>query len=66
MLARDLLRQRQAQAAAFGAAAHQRQEHAFGQFLGHAAAVVDDLQAQRERDAARRRCARRARRACAG
>ena len=66
MFARDLLRQRQAQATALGATADQRQEHLLGQFLRHAAAVVDDLQPQRQRMRHRRRCARRARRGCAG
>jgi hypothetical protein len=48
MLARHLLGQRQPQAGALGAPADQGQEHLFGQARGHAAAVVDDLQAQRQ------------------
>ncbi|MNS88794.1 hypothetical protein D3C72_1227840 [compost metagenome] len=48
MLACDLLGQRQAQAGAFGATTDQRQEQVFGQFLGHATAVVSDFQAQRQ------------------
>jgi hypothetical protein len=47
VLTRDLLRQCQAQAAAFGAAADQRQEQVLGQLLGYAAAVVDDFHPQR-------------------
>ena len=47
VFARHLLRQRQAQAAAFGTAADQRQEQVLGERFGHAAAVVDDLHPQR-------------------
>ena len=49
VLARHLLRHRQAQAAAVGAAGDQGQEDLLGQGLGHAAAVVGDLHAQRQR-----------------
>ena len=49
MLARDLVGQGQAQAGALGTTADQRQEQVFGQLLGHATAVVDDLHPQRAR-----------------
>ena len=48
VFARDLLRQRKAQAAALGAARDQRQEQLLGHVLGHAVAVVDDFDAHRQ------------------
>ena len=48
VLARHLLRQRQTKPTALRTPGYQRQEQTFGQVLGHAAAVVDDVQAQRQ------------------